>query len=405
MHLKKIWYISKYALSQEQGGPTRQYLFSKYFSKKGFDTILISSNSNGFRHINFEGKYKLENQDNFKHYILKGGKIDLGFNIKRIISWFLFEFRLFKFIKKQRINKEDTIIVSSLSILTFLSGKYFKKKYGIKLIVEVRDIWPQTLVDFKNISKNNLVIKFLSWVEKTGYDSADIIVGSMGNLVEHIKEVSPKNENKVKYVPMGFDQSVYGSFEDYKKTKNNTFVVGYAGSIGQANKIDLILEAAKLLTDKNHIQFKLIGDGVLKEKFVNEYAALDNIIFLPKVKKSELPEFLSSCDILLNPWEDNLIYQYGVSPNKWIDYMYAAKPIIVPYNGYKNIINEANCGEFIETNNPQFLADKIVEYSRKPKEELERLGLNGKEYLEKNLSYDVLADQYLELIDDELSLT
>lgn len=401
MNSNKIWYISKYALSPAQGGPTRQYLFSKFFSKKGYQTNLISSNSNGFYHSNFKGDFNLEEDNNFKHFILKGNEIDLGFNIKRIISWFIFELRLFKFIKKQRVNKEDTIIVSSLSILTFLSGVYLKRKYGIKLIVEVRDIWPQTLIDFKSISKNNLLIKFLSWVEKTGYDSADIIVGSMGNLVEHVKKMSPENENRVKYIPMGFDQSVYGSFEDHKKTKNNTFVVGYAGSIGQANKIDLILEAAKLLTDKNHIQFKLLGDGVLKEIFVNEYAALNNIIFLPKVKKSELPKFLGSCDILLNPWEDNSIYQYGVSPNKWIDYMYAAKPIIVPYNGYQNIINEANCGEFIETNNPQLLADKIVEYSRKPKEELERIGLNGKEYLEKNLSYDVLADRYLELIDNK----
>jgi len=82
--------------------------------------------------------------------------------------------------------------------------------------------------------------------------------------------------------------------------------------------------------------------------------------------------------------------------------MYASKPIIVPYNGYQNIINEAHCGEFIETNNPQLLTDKIIEYSRKSKKELERIGLNGKEYLERNLSYDVLADKYLELIGERV---
>jgi glycosyltransferase involved in cell wall biosynthesis len=398
LHSNKIWYISKYALNPKYGGPQRQYLFSKYFTIKGYKTILISSNSNGFHYIDFKGKYKLENDDNFKHYILKGNEIDLGFSINRIISWFLFEYRLIRFLKKQKIDKGDTVIVSSLSILTFLSGKYLKKKYGVNLIVEVRDIWPQTLIEFKNISKKNLVIKYLAWVEKLGYKYADVIVGTMGNLKAHVKKISPGCEQKVRYIPMGFDQNVYGTYKEEKKADDTSFVVGYAGTIGKANKIDLILEAAKILVDQSHVEIVLLGDGVLKEKYVEECNQLSNIKFFPKVDKSEVFKFLSSCDILLNPWEDHSIYQYGVSPNKWIDYMYAAKPIIVPFNGYKNIINEAGCGEFIETNNPQLLADKILKYYKMPKIERERIGLNGKEYLEKNLTYDILSDKYLELI-------
>ena len=102
MNSKKIWYISKYALNLEQGGPSRQFLFSKYFAKKGIEVVLISSNSTGFTHLSFKGKYKLEKKENFKHYILRGSPIDLGFSIKRIVSWFLFEFRLLRFIKIQK---------------------------------------------------------------------------------------------------------------------------------------------------------------------------------------------------------------------------------------------------------------------------------------------------------------
>lgn len=398
MHSTTIWYISKYALNPKYGGPQRQYLFSKYFSIKGCQTYLISSNSNGFTHIDFNGDYKLEEDDNFKHFILKGNKVNLGFNLKRILSWFLFEIRLLKFLKKQKIQSQDTVIVSSLSILTFLSGKYFKKKYGIKLIVEVRDIWPQTLIEFNKASKNNIAIKFLAWVERIGYKYADIIVGTMGNLKEHVKVISPDCERKVRYIPMGFDQNVYGTYKENKENKENVFVVGYAGTIGRANKIDLILEAAKLLIKYDYIKFNILGDGVLKEEYIKEYGYLSNVNFFPKVDKRKVIEFLGSCNILLNPWEDYAIYQYGVSPNKWIDYMYAAKPIIVPYNGYKNIINEAECGEFIETNNPKLLADTILKYYKMPEKERKRIGLNGKEYLENYLTYDILSDKYLELI-------
>ena len=394
----KIWYISKYAGTPTKGGPIRQYLFSKHFALKGYETILISSNSNGFEYKEFSKDYILYEKPLFKHYVLKGDKIKLGFNVKRIYSWFLFEYRLRKFLKNQVISNEDTVIVSSLSILTFLTGVYLKRKHGINLIVEVRDIWPQSLIDLKNLSKYNPFVFILSKIEKKGYKYADFIVGSMGNLGEHIKLVALGNEHKFKYIPMGLDSSILGnSVIEEEKRNNNNFIVGYAGSIGISNKIDLILEAVSILKENSTIKFKILGDGVLKQYYLNKYKGLTNVEFFPSVKKSEVNSFLRTCDVLLNPWEDKSIYRYGVSPNKWIDYMYAEKPIIVSYNGYKNIINEAGCGEFIETNNPKLLADTILKYAEMPEEELVKIGKRGKKHLENHLTYEKISDLYTKL--------
>jgi len=396
---KKIWYISKYAGTPNKGGgPVRQYLFSKYFAIKGYETILISSNSNGFEYFNFSGDFKLIERPLFKHYILKGNKIALGFNIKRVISWLFFEYRVIKFFRMNKLHKEDTVIVSSLSILSFLTGVYFKKKYGLKLIVEVRDIWPLSLIELKNLSVKNLFIQVLSRIEKYGYSNADYIVGSMENLGEHVKNVCPDCRKKFRYIPMGLDSSILGGGKKIETKIQSDFIVGYAGTIGNANKVDLILETAELLKDDQNIKFKILGGGPLKSFFQKKYKHLNNVKFLKPVLKQEVGAFLERCDILLNPWENKSIYKYGISPNKWIDYMYAAKPIIVPYNGYKNIINEAECGEFIETDNPQLFAETILKYSKMPNEVLEEIGLNGKRYLEDNLTYDILSEKYLELI-------
>jgi len=401
MTSKKVWYISKYALNSNQGGPSRQYLFSKYFSKKGFETCLISSNSNGFNYLKFNGDYKLFETLNFKHFILKGSQINLGFNFKRIWSWFLFEYRMLKFLKKKDISKNDIVIVSSLSILTFLSGIYLKRKYKMRLLVEVRDIWPLTLVEFKNLSKYNPIVIFLSIIEKLAYKYADVIVGTMGNLGEHLKSVYPGSENKFHYIPMGLDHSIFENYEfNTIEEKNNDFIVGYAGTIGLVNKVDLILEAAELLKDNKIIKFVILGNGVLKDFYVNKFSHLSNVEFLPKVNKNKVGQFLDKCDILLHPVEDKKIYQFGVSPNKWIDYMFSAKPVIVSYNGFKNIINEANCGEFIDTDNPKLLVDTIVKYSYKSKDELRQIGQNGKKYLEENLTYDILSDKYIRLFNN-----
>ncbi len=394
---KKIWYISKYAGTPTKGGPIRQYLFSKHFALKGHETVLISSNSNGFEYKEFTEDFILYEKPLFKHYVLKGSKISLGFNVKRILSWFLFEFRVRKFLKKQNIVSGDTVIVSSLSILTFLTGIYLKSKYGVNLIVEVRDIWPQSLIDLKNLSKFNPFVMVLSAIEKKGYKKANYIVGSMGNLGEHIKNVAPGHENKYRYIPMGLDKSVLGKPTDKNRLATKSFIIGYAGSIGIANNIDLILEAASILKNDSRIKFKILGDGVLKEFYKNKYKELKNVKYLPSVKKSEVADFLNTCDILLNPIAEKDIYKYGVSPNKWIDYMYAAKPLIVPFNGYRNIINEAECGEFIDTDNPELLAKTIIKYSKMSKEGLQKIGKRGKKYLEENLTYEKLSDKYIEL--------
>lgn len=341
--------------------------------------------------------------------LINGPKIKKGFNVKRIYSWLVFELRLLLWSTFQKKQKPDVIIVSSLSLLTFLSGIILKRKYKCKLVVEVRDIWPLTIIETKKWNANNIFIKFLSFVEKQGYKKADAIIGSMPNLKEYVKKIVPSSENKVHYMPMGFDTEYFNrsngkpdpftSFFD--QIPNDHFIVGYAGSIGLANCVDQIMEAAKILKDEP-IVFEILGMGSLKDDMMSfvEKEKLANVHFHDRVAKEMVAFFLSHADLLINPWKGgNTIYQYGVSPNKWIDYMNSAKPILVSYDGYPCIINEAKCGKFIKADNPKIMAEEILKFSKMNKPELKEMGENGRKYLIEKLSYETLASRYLEIID------
>jgi glycosyltransferase involved in cell wall biosynthesis len=107
--------------------------------------------------------------------------------------------------------------------------------------------------------------------------------------------------------------------------------------------------------------------------------------------------FLSHVDLCYDAFDSNLA-RYGLSRNKWIDYMYASKPIVCSYDGYQSMINEAKCGAFVNFNDPQSLAKKIKEYSLLKKESLEILGNNAREFILKNRTFNKLASQYLEEI-------
>lgn len=180
---------------------------------------------------------------------------------------------------------------------------------------------------------------------------------------------------------------------------NDKFKIGYAGTIGSANQINQIIDAAYILKDNEKIHFYILGNGPKKQDYIDYVKSLhlNNITFLDAIPKESVVTFLKNCDVLVNPWKNSSIYNYGVSPNKWIDYMLSARPILVPYNGFRNIINEAKCGEFIDAENPFLLSKKIEEYSLKNKEELLETGLNGYNYLLENLTYRKLSKDYINL--------
>lgn len=171
---KNIWYISKYvAPSYAAKVSARGFLILSALAKKGHQCTLITSDSNHL--INapiFHGSIMQECVDDVDVTWLKTWKYKGARSLGRMVSWLDFEWQLFKMPKKM-LTKPDVIIVSSLSLLTILNGLWLKRKYGSKLIFEVRDIWPMVLVTSGGVNPYNPFVLLLSWLEKLAYKKAD----------------------------------------------------------------------------------------------------------------------------------------------------------------------------------------------------------------------------------------
>jgi glycosyltransferase involved in cell wall biosynthesis len=408
--IRKVLYISKYALTPANTFCTRQFFLAKGLSNENYETILVSSVSCGHPinvkdYSNVRGLFFLKNYDKLTHHLISGIKIDLGFNFKRIFSWLQFEWRLYKHLKKVEIDKYDVIIISSLSLMTILNGIYWKKKKQCKLIFEVRDIWPLTLIEIGGMHKWNPFILFLSWIEKLGYQNADLIIGTMPGLHIHVRSILQKDFRFLN-LPMGFEETFFLKLAERdetqkpKVTTNDKFVVSYAGAIGRVNRVQDILEAAKILEEQGvNIRFQIIGDGPLKNVLHDRYVYLTNVTFIPWLSKVDLFDFLSNSHLLLHPVPNEPIYRFGVSPNKWIDYMYSGRPILISYEGHYTILEEANCAIRIEPEDPVALADKILVLKNTSPEFLNELGKNGKDYLQNRLSYKELCNELIRNIE------
>ena len=401
-----IWYISKYASSAKYNAGTRHFYLGEEWVKTGNDVTIISSNSS---HLSdsfpqFKQPYMTEVINGVRAVWLNIFKSKSSSGISRILGWFLFDLKLLLFSKKS-LPKPDVIIVSSLSLTTVLPGWIMSRWYKAKFVFEVRDIWPMSAIILGGYSKYHPFILYLSWLEKLGYRKANLIVGTIPNLAEHVR-VNCGINTKTICIPQGVSLAFFAQsseplekeFIDHYIPKDK-FVVCYAGTMNVNNPLDDLVNAARILKDRNDIFFVFIGGGSNRNVLQEQTKDLPNVVFPPVIAKSKMTSLFDLVDVCYDACHSELA-NYGLSRNKWIDYMYSAKPIICSSDGFQSMINEAKSGTFVKFGNPNVLAETILEFSSFPKPRLCAMGIRAKEFIIQNREFSKLAGTYLREINE-----
>ena len=252
---KNIWIINQYCGSIIHGMNFRSWYFAKELKKKGHSPHIISAS---FSHLFFKfpatnGRFTFENVEDIPFTWVKVAKYSGSQSIGRVLVMVQFMINLI-FLPKKKLQKPDVIIVSSLSPLPILSAYFWSKKYKAKLLFEVRDIWPLSLIEIGGFSKLNPLVLFFGWFEKFAYKRADKVISVLPNAKPHM-ESRGMNKDKFIHIPNGFNM------EEMKKSKDldesianlipkNKFIVGYTGSLGASNAMEYLIKASNYLEKK-----------------------------------------------------------------------------------------------------------------------------------------------------------
>jgi glycosyltransferase involved in cell wall biosynthesis len=271
----------------------------------------------------------------------------------------------------------------------------------------VRDLWPESAIDI-GIVKNRYIIKLSYWLEKYIYRKSKYINVLTPSYKEHLLNKEVPN-NKIIYIPNSADfqlvDKVEKTFDSYSFRQesgfHNKFVITYVGAHGVANHLIQIIDAAETLLGTNVI-FQLIGDGMQKDMLIEECnkRGINNVIFRGIVPKEKVFEYILATDVGISILR-NIDTFKTVYSNKTFDYMACKKPILMGIDGAsRELVEEANCGIYIEPENIESIVKGINVLINKPKEELISMGLSGYKYAKKNFDREVLAQRYIKLLNN-----
>ncbi len=402
----KILYLSQY-FPPEMGAPSaRVYELARHWVKLGAKVTVLTGFPNhptGIIPKLYRHKWFMKEEQDGIHIIRTYiyATANKGF-FKRILSYLSF---MFSSIVQglPAIGKQDLIIASSPQFFVGIAGFVISKIKNIPFIFEVRDLWPESIVQLGQL-KNRMAIRILEAIEMHLYHHASQIITVTDTTVEILvkRGISP---HKISVIKNGVDLKLFTPHESPIETKNrhgykNKFIVSYIGTLGLSHANTYTLDTARLLKNAYpDILFLLVGEGAQKEELKKKAITenLSNVRFIDQISKKELPDFYNMSDLVLVTLRKLPLFHH-VIPSKIFEIMAMARPILITVDGEaRAIIEEAGSGVFCEPENPQALRDAIVSIHDE-QFRITTFGKMGRSYVEKYFNRDSLAEKYLDIL-------
>ena len=312
-----------------------------------------------------------------------------GNSFGRARNELVFAWRLLR-LPKYCNTPPDIVYGATPSPFAALASLIVARRLGVPFVLEVRDIWPQTLVDI-GVPRYHPFVIVLAVIEDYLYRHADAITTLMPKAAPHLVAHGASDE-RIFWVPNGVKFELVPPVKPPERKEALDAI--YAGNFGGGNDPGLMLEAAARLRQRGGpaVRFCFLGLGPEEATLRARQAelGLENVRFEPPVPKTKAYSLLSEADLLIAPVKDLPVHRFGVSSNKVLDYMAVARPIIHAVRAPNHAVQEAACG--IEcAPDPDALADAITRLGTMSPQQRWELGLNGRRYVERNHDFAQLA--------------
>ncbi|CAM4152412.1 glycosyltransferase family 4 protein [Deinococcus marmoris] len=327
-----------------------------------------------------------------------------GSGVKRALNYL--SFAVSASIGTLFINRPDVAYVYHPPATVSLPAIVLQALRGVPFVYDIQDLWPDTLAATGMMQNPKVMSAVGLWMRQVYKHAAHITVLSEGFKQRLIERGVP--EKKLTVIPNWTDEGQINLTElDMQRIHalgfGNHFNVVFAGTMGKAQALDTVLDAADLLRESQpDARFILIGGGVEVEKLQMETQRrnLSNVVFLPRRPPSEIGEILGAADALLVHLRDDPLFAITI-PSKTQAYMMVGRPILMGVRGNAaDMVEKAGAGFVFEPEKPQALADAVVRLMQIPKTKRSEMGEAGQDFYWKHLSLTTGTKNFIDLFSD-----
>ena len=361
----RLWLINQFANTPDLPGHTRQFEVAAGLVLNGWKVEVFASDFNltqrKYRRLRFPCLWSTECPAGIRWTWLWVSSYSHN-NWKRQLNMLSFCFHLALRLGPAALlgrligHAPDVILASSPQLPAAFACSWIARLSGTPFVLEVRDLWPQVLIDQGGKSPHSPMVRLLAWMERQVYRHASTVVVLAKGAEPFVRE---RGAQQTAWLPNGPDLTLFTPrplLDD-----RLVFTVLYAGAHGDANALDNLIEAARLLEHQQvPIRLRFVGDGPEKQSLMRHAEDLKSVSFEAPVPKAQIPDLMAEADAILLSLKDVPLFRYGVSPNKLYDAYALGRPVITTVAGAINAeVEDYRLGETAPPGDPEALAAAI----------------------------------------------
>jgi glycosyltransferase involved in cell wall biosynthesis len=409
----RIWILNHYAAPPDQPAGTRHYDLGRVLAEQGHDVTIFAS---GFSHLTLREE-RLQPHERVRFEYIDGVRFawirttpysrNDGRRALNMLSY-----AVGAIWAQWRMERPDVVVGSSVHPAAAAAASLMGGVRRVPFVFEVRDLWPQALIDMGALRENGATARILREVERFLYRRARVIISLPPRAADYITMLGIPRD-KVFYVPNGiadYDKRISIANDSAAKLVDKIrelrqagcLVAGYVGSHVQANGVDTLVQAARVLSDRgvDNIAFILVGDGPEKARS-RQLASnhdLRNVLFWQSLPKRNVPAVLDALDVTLFSLHDIAVYRYGLSCNKLFDYLASGRPIVSSCAIEDMPVSASGGGICVPPESPEEIADALVRLAAMSEAERHAIGERGREWVYQHHGMTALAGRFLDAL-------
>lgn len=407
---RRVWIVNHYATTPDHAAGTRHFDLARELVRRGHQVTIFAA---GFGHQTGKQKARLASGSLFSTEWLDGVRFVwlrttpyYGNTWRRQLN--MLSFLAAIVVVQIRFERPDVVIGSTVHPFAAFGGWLVAKLRGAEFVFEIRDLWPQTLVDLGAMRLGSPGERLLRSLEGFLVRRASVVITLLPGMRDYLTERGLPAEHVV-YIPNGVDMGASAAsvplgdvpevvslcqHEIAELRAEGRFVLGYLGALGRVNRVDTIVRAAEEAErrDPGRVGVVLIGEG--PERSMVERVAAGNpaIRFGPAIPKRFVPSILRALDATVVHTTFTPVYRYGISFNKVFDYMAAERPVVFACESAYDPVNASGAGITVRPDDPQALAGAFLKLASASSEARTAMGSAGRSYVDLKHNFKHLGE-------------